>query len=85
VIILLTNPGRSNHYSFSIPQVISVNLDEWTYEEVNCLAETGGNSAVNAKYEAFYLKIKRQNTTVQRRSVMISLGTHQASSLSVLL
>lgn len=27
-------------------------LDEWTHEQVNSLTETGGNIAVNTKYEA---------------------------------
>lgn len=39
--------------------MISVNLDEWTDEEVNCLAESGGNSVVNTRYEAFLPENKK--------------------------
>jgi len=49
--------------------VISVNLDEWTDEEVHCLAESGGNSVVNTRYEAFLpenKKIKQDYTTEER-------------------
>ncbi|KAL8555267.1 hypothetical protein ACS0TY_003176 [Phlomoides rotata] len=35
-----------------ISKVVSVKLDEWTDEQVNCLTELGGNIAVNTKYEA---------------------------------
>ncbi|KAL6843057.1 hypothetical protein ACP4OV_027131 [Aristida adscensionis] len=45
--------GTHRSLGVHISKVISVNLDEWTDEEVNCLAETGGNSVVNTKYEAF--------------------------------
>ncbi|KAL6989734.1 putative ADP-ribosylation factor GTPase-activating protein agd11 [Sarracenia purpurea var. burkii] len=33
--------------------VLSVNLDEWTDEQVDTLIDMGGNEAVNLKYEAF--------------------------------
>lgn len=33
-------------------QVLSVNLDEWTHEEVNIVIKCGGNPMVNYKYEA---------------------------------
>lgn len=32
-------------------QILSVKLDEWTYEEVDALKELGGNTIVNYKYE----------------------------------
>jgi hypothetical protein len=34
-------------------QVVSVKLDEWTDEQVDILADSGGNTAVNMIYEAF--------------------------------
>lgn len=33
-------------------QVLSVNLDEWTLEEVNTVVDCGGNAMVNSKFEA---------------------------------
>ncbi|XP_071708846.1 probable ADP-ribosylation factor GTPase-activating protein AGD11 [Rutidosis leptorrhynchoides] len=35
-----------------ISKVLSVNLDEWTREEVNTVIKCGGNAMVNSKYEA---------------------------------
>ncbi|XP_031372425.1 probable ADP-ribosylation factor GTPase-activating protein AGD11 isoform X2 [Punica granatum] len=35
-----------------ITKVLSVNLDDWTDEQVNALVDLGGNTAVNLKYEA---------------------------------
>jgi stromal membrane-associated protein len=62
-----------------------VNLDEWTDQEVNCLAETGGNSAVNAKYEAFLPENKKpkHDCSTEERNDFIRY-TYQASSLSAL-
>lgn len=34
-------------------QVISVELDDWTDEQVEAMIEIGGNAAANKKYEAF--------------------------------
>lgn len=36
---------------WNILQVFSVKLDEWTDEQVDALANLGGNTAVNLKYE----------------------------------
>jgi hypothetical protein len=33
--------------------VVSVKLDEWADEQVDILADSGGNAAVNMIYEAF--------------------------------
>ncbi|KAK8535125.1 hypothetical protein V6N13_130323 [Hibiscus sabdariffa] len=33
--------------------VLSVAMDEWTMEEIDAMAEVGGNSAANAVYEAY--------------------------------
>ncbi|GMI93204.1 ARF-GAP domain 12 [Hibiscus trionum] len=35
-----------------VSKVISVALDEWTIEQIDAMAEVGGNSAANAIYEA---------------------------------
>lgn len=36
-----------------ITKVVSVNLDEWTKEQVDFLIQSGGNNAVNEKYEPY--------------------------------
>ncbi|KAK8618217.1 hypothetical protein V6N13_132218 [Hibiscus sabdariffa] len=36
-----------------VSKVLSVALDEWTMEEIDAMAEVGGNSAANAIYEAY--------------------------------
>ena len=55
-------------------QVVSVKLDEWTDEQVDLLADSGGNAAVNMRYEAFvpenYTK-PRQDCSAEERSDFI--------------
>ena len=55
-------------------QVVSVKLDEWTDEQVNLLADSGGNADVNMRYEAFvpenYTK-PRQDCSAEERSDFI--------------
>ncbi|XP_062232539.1 probable ADP-ribosylation factor GTPase-activating protein AGD11 isoform X2 [Phragmites australis] len=61
--------GTHRSLGVHISKVISVNLDEWTDKEVNCLAESGGNSVVNARYEAFLpenKKLKQDCSTEER-------------------
>lgn len=45
-------------------------LDEWTDEQVDTLAEFGGNNAVNSKYEAYipgnYSKPKPDSSSDER-------------------
>ncbi|KAL4291761.1 hypothetical protein GQ457_14G011530 [Hibiscus cannabinus] len=36
-----------------VSKVLSVAMDEWTMEEIDAMAEVGGNSAANAIYEAY--------------------------------
>ncbi|KAF6151059.1 hypothetical protein GIB67_042394, partial [Kingdonia uniflora] len=43
---------KSFRYS-SYHLVLSVKLDEWTDEQVDFLADLGGNTVANTKYEAF--------------------------------
>lgn len=55
-------------------QVFSVNLDDWTHEQVDSITEMGGNSVVNLKYEANipdkYNK-PNPNSTAQERTDFI--------------
>uniref|UniRef100_A0A0E0L1Y3 Arf-GAP domain-containing protein n=1 Tax=Oryza punctata TaxID=4537 RepID=A0A0E0L1Y3_ORYPU len=62
--------GTHRSLGVHISKVISVNLDEWTDEEVNCLAGSGGNATVNTRYEAFLpenFKKPRHDCTTEER------------------
>lgn len=66
--------GTHRSLGVHISKVISVNLDEWTDEEVNCLANSGGNATVNTKFEAFLpenYKKPRQDFSTEDRAVFI--------------
>ncbi|GJM91880.1 hypothetical protein PR202_ga08298 [Eleusine coracana subsp. coracana] len=74
-------------------KVVSVKLDEWTNEQVDILADSGGNAAVNMIYEAFipekYIK-PSQDCSAEERSdfisdpyVIINLG-HQSMKTKVI-
>ncbi|KAG6416123.1 hypothetical protein SASPL_123547 [Salvia splendens] len=57
-----------------ISQVFSVNLDDWTHEQVDSITEMGGNSVVNLKYEANIpdkYKKPNPNSTAQERTDFI--------------
>uniref|UniRef100_A0A0D9WFY6 Arf-GAP domain-containing protein n=1 Tax=Leersia perrieri TaxID=77586 RepID=A0A0D9WFY6_9ORYZ len=73
-LICIKCSGTHRSLGVHISKVISVNLDEWTDEEVNCLACSGGNANVNTRYEAFlpenYIK-PRQDCTTEERSNFI--------------
>ncbi|KAL8268628.1 hypothetical protein R6Q59_002426 [Mikania micrantha] len=44
--------GAHRSLGVHISKVLSVNLDEWTHEEVNTVLNCGGNAMVNSKFEA---------------------------------
>ncbi|KAI3796447.1 hypothetical protein L1987_39118 [Smallanthus sonchifolius] len=44
--------GAHRSLGVHISKVLSVNLDEWTHEEVNNVINCGGNAMVNSKFEA---------------------------------
>ncbi|KAG6418640.1 hypothetical protein SASPL_120844 [Salvia splendens] len=57
-----------------ISKVFSVNLDEWTHEQVDSITEMGGNSVVNLKYEAQIpdkYKKPNPNSSAQERTHFI--------------
>ena len=59
-------------------QVLSVNLDEWTEDQVEALAEMGGNVEVNKRYEACIprnIKKPRPDSHSDERSNFIRLTT----------
>ncbi|KAL4586273.1 hypothetical protein LXL04_010909 [Taraxacum kok-saghyz] len=44
--------GAHRSLGVHISKILSVNLDEWTHEEVNIVIKCGGNAMVNSKLEA---------------------------------
>ncbi|KAF2930545.1 probable ADP-ribosylation factor GTPase-activating protein AGD11 isoform X2 [Oryza sativa Japonica Group] len=69
-LICIKCSGTHRSLGVHISKVISVNLDEWTDEEVNCLAGSGGNATVNTRYEAFLpenFKKPRHDCTTEER------------------
>lgn len=58
-------------YLMFMPQVLSINLDEWTDEQVDTLVDMGGNDAANLKYEACIpdnLRKPKPDSSIDERS-----------------
>lgn len=61
-----------------LSQVISVKLDGWTDEQVDALAELGGNAVVNKKYEAYIpdnISKPKPDSSIEDRSDFIRYVT----------
>ncbi|KAJ9563634.1 hypothetical protein OSB04_008794 [Centaurea solstitialis] len=66
--------GAHRSLGVHISKVLSVNLDEWTHEEVDSVIKCGGNRNVNLKYEAcmpYNYRKPRPDSSIEERMEFI--------------
>ncbi|XP_058782602.1 probable ADP-ribosylation factor GTPase-activating protein AGD11 [Vicia villosa] len=74
VFICIKCSGIHRSLGVHISKVLSLNLDDWTDEQVDSLVNLGGNTVINKKYEAClptYIKKPKPNSSIDERSDFI--------------
>ena len=74
VFICIKCSGIHRSLGVHISKVLSLNLDEWTDEQVDALVNLGGNTVINKRYEACipsYIKKPKPNSSIEERSDFI--------------
>lgn len=74
VFICIKCSGIHRSLGVHISKVLSLNLDDWTDEQVDSLVNLGGNTVINKKYEAClptYVKKPKPNSSIDERSDFI--------------
>ncbi|XP_004514475.1 probable ADP-ribosylation factor GTPase-activating protein AGD11 isoform X2 [Cicer arietinum] len=74
VFICIKCSGIHRSLGVHISKVLSLNLDDWTDEQVDALVNLGGNTVINKKYEAClpsYIKKPKPTSSIEERSDFI--------------
>jgi len=78
MLLFLVDEKKQNNFfdnDLTLPQVLSLNLDEWTDEQVDALVKLGGNTLVNKKYEVHLpinnIRKPRPDSSIEERSDFI--------------